>query len=63
MSRHVMTQDEFNAFWAIVGAIVLIPAACMWMRRRLDTQSVKDRWREVDRIARNQARQERSNGR
>jgi hypothetical protein len=58
-----MTADEFNAFWAMVGAIVLIPSAVMWMRKRLDTQSVRDRWREVDRIARNRAREERSNGR
>jgi hypothetical protein len=22
-----MTSDEFNAFWAMIGAIVIIPAA------------------------------------
>jgi hypothetical protein len=60
MSAHHMTQDEFNAFWAIVGAIVLIPAAALWGRKRLRDQSAKDarieadiRGRLMDREARN----------
>jgi hypothetical protein len=59
MSRHHMTQDEFNAFWAIVSAIVLIPAAAMWARRQLMRQSAREeriaadiRGRRMDREAR-----------
>jgi flagellar biogenesis protein FliO len=48
MSRHQMTQDEFNAFWAMIGAVVLIPAAVMWMLRRLEQTSARERRRQAD---------------
>lgn len=59
MSRHHMTEDEFNAFWAIVGAIVLIPSFVAWGLRRLHNESVREsriaadiRGRRMDREAR-----------
>jgi flagellar biogenesis protein FliO len=48
MSRHHMTADEFNAFWAMIGAIVLIPSFIIWMLRHLDSQSAKESRRQAD---------------
>jgi hypothetical protein len=61
--RHHLTQDEFNAFWAIMSAIVLIPSFCMWAKRRLETERPRDAWRRADQRGRMQAREERRNGR
>jgi hypothetical protein len=54
-----MTSDEFNAFWAIMSAIVLIPSMCLWIKRRLETESPRDAWRRADQRGRQQAREER----
>jgi hypothetical protein len=57
-----MTQDEWEAFWAIVGAIVLIPSMCLWIRRRLETESPREAWRRADQRGRQRAREERRRG-
>lgn len=59
MPRHHMTQDEFNAFWAMIGAIVLIPSFIIWMLRRLDAESARESRRQADIRGRREAREQR----
>jgi hypothetical protein len=56
MSRHHLTPDEFNVFWAMIGAVVLIPAFIMWMLRRLERESQRESWRQADIRGRIEAR-------
>jgi hypothetical protein len=60
MSRHHLTQDEFNAFWAMIGAIVLIPSFIIWMLHHLERDSQREMWRQADIRGRRAEREERS---
>ena len=53
-----MTADEFNAFWAMIGAIVLIPSFIIWMLRRLEHESQREEWRQADIRGRRAQREE-----
>jgi hypothetical protein len=57
-----MTADEFNAFWAMIGAIILIPSAILWMLRELDRESARESRRQAD-IRGRRADREARNGR
>jgi hypothetical protein len=43
-----MTSDEFNVFWAMIGAVVIIPAAVAAMLRHLDRTSARESRRQAD---------------
>lgn len=62
MTRVHMTEDQFNAFWAIVSAIVLIPSMALWVKHHLERPSQREMWKLVDQQGRRRDREDR-NGR
>jgi hypothetical protein len=48
MSRHIITDDEFNALWAIISAVILIPTAFIALFTWLARQGQRRAWRDAD---------------
>lgn len=52
-------MNKWDLLWAMIGAVLLIPAFCWWVKRRRETASVRDNWRRADQMGRVRAREER----